>query len=161
MANIKRVGKRIFNYSNILRSSFDLMSRIVRSFGVEAMGAQLVELMGLLKEAYKHHVSHHEITTAVTLLEQFHKTHSQVFVDFLLYVCVNTDSKVFADVNSYPQIITALFEYASRSLIFVNPRWSRTSLLSIRYFKKRLYVLTKAKRKIPPVSTVIPVSYSS
>ena len=75
-------------------------------------GGAACRVNGAVKEAYKHHVSHHEIT-AVTLLEQFHKTHSQVFVDFLLYVCVNTDSKVFADVNSYPQIITALFEYAS------------------------------------------------
>ena len=63
------------------------MSRIVRSFGVVAMGAQLVELMGLLKEAYKHHVSHHEITTAVTLLEQFHKTFASLCRLFVVCVC--------------------------------------------------------------------------
>ena len=139
--------KGFFNYSNILRSSFDLMSRIVRSFGVEAMGAQLVELMGLLKEAYKHHVSHHEITTAVTLLEQFHKTHSQVFVDFLLYVCVNTDSKVFADVNSYPQIITALFEYASRSLIFCKSTMESNVTAIDQIFQKAIVCADQGQEK--------------
>ena len=79
--------KGFFNYSNILRSSFDLMSQcpLLWSGG---NGGAACRVNGALKEAYKHHVSHHEITTAVTLLEQFHKTHSQVFVDFY-YMCVS------------------------------------------------------------------------
>ena len=66
----------------------DLMSRIVRSFGVQMMGPQFMELMNLLKEAYKYHVSDYEIITAKTLMEEFYKTHAPVFVDFLLYICI-------------------------------------------------------------------------
>ena len=39
--------KNLFNYNNVLRPSLDLMSRIVRSFGIQIMEQQFIELMNL------------------------------------------------------------------------------------------------------------------
>ncbi len=139
--------KNLFNHNNILRPSLDLMSRIVRSFGVQMMGPQFMELMNLLKEAYKYHVSDYEIITAKTLMEEFYKTHAPVFVDFLLYICINTDSKIFNDVNSYPQIIASMFEYASRSLIFCKVQMESNTAVIDQIFQKAIICAGQGQEK--------------
>ena len=114
--------KMLFEETQVLRPGFQLMSRIVLSFG-NNLQSQFLELMKLLEKSFSLKPSHFEIETATLLIDVFGAQHPDVFRDFMAVLTPTAVQTLGQDdgngVHRFPDFIRTYFELSQRLITFV------------------------------------------
>jgi hypothetical protein len=111
----------LFEETGVLRPGFQLMSRIVLSFG-NSLQAQFHELIKLLEKSFIHNPSHFEIETATLLIDVFGAHYPDAFRDFMVVLTPTAVRTLNQDggsgVHRFPDFVRTYYEFSQRLITF-------------------------------------------